>query len=150
MILYLDTSALVKLYVDEEVGGELVRQGVEESESIAVSTVAYAEARAGLARKQREGLFTAGELRRTVAELDEDWRTYARLDVSDKLSRRAGELAERYSLRGYDAVHLASAVQLSERFDVVRFLAFDDRLNEAARSAELPVHGERRRNEQDE
>ncbi len=150
MILYLDTSALVKLYVDEEVGGELVRQGVEESESIAVSTVAYAEARAGLARKQREELFTAGELRRTVAELDEDWRTYARLDVSDKLSRQAGDLAERYSLRGYDAVHLASAVQLSERFDVVRFLAFDDRLNEAARSAELPVYGERRRNEQDE
>ena len=70
--------------------------------------------------------------------------------MSDKLSRRAGELAERYSLRGYDAVHLASAVQLSERFDAVRFLAFDDRLNEAARSAELPVYGERRRNEQDE
>lgn len=46
------------------------------------------------------------------------------------------------SLRGYDAVHLASAIQLSERFDVVRSLAFDDRLNEAARSVELTVYGE--------
>lgn len=139
--MYLDTSALVKLYVEEESGGELIRQGVEESEMIAVSTIAYAEARAGFARKQREGLFTTDELRGTGAELDHDWRTYARLDVSPPIAHQAGELAERHSLRGYDAVHLASAVRLSEKFDDLRFLAFDARLNGAAREAGLEVYG---------
>ncbi len=70
MIAYRDTSALVKLYAAEEDGRELVRLAVEESERVATSTVAYAEARAGLARKQREGVFTADDLRRAVSDLD--------------------------------------------------------------------------------
>lgn len=145
MIVYLDTSALVKLYAAEEDGRELVRRAVEESESIATSTVAYAEARAGLARKQREGVFTAEELRRAVSDLGEDWPAYARLDVSNPIAYQAGELAERHALRGYDAVHLASAVRLSERFEDLRFLAFDDRLNDAARGADLVVYGDESR-----
>lgn len=142
MIVYLDTSALVKLYVMEEDGRELVRRVVEESERIATSTVAYAEARAGLARIQREGIFTAEELRRAVTDLDEDWPTYDRLNVSDPVSYLAGGLAERHALRGYDSVHLASAVRLSERFGDLRFLAFDGRLNDAARAADLAVYGD--------
>jgi len=63
LIVYLDTSALVKLYAEEEEGGELVRRAVAEAERIATSTVAYAEARAGLARKLREGVFTDEEHR---------------------------------------------------------------------------------------
>ncbi len=145
MIVYLDTSALVKLYVAEEDGRELVRRAVEESEEIATSTVAYAEARAGLARKQREGIFTAEELRRAVTDMDEDWPTYARLNVSDPVSYLAGRLAERHALRGYDSVHLASAVRLSERFGGLRFLAFDGRLNDAARDADLAVYGDESR-----
>lgn len=141
MIVYLDTSALVKLYVAEEDGRELVCRAVEESEGVATSTVAYAEARAGLARKHREGIFTADELRRAVSDLDEDWPTYDRLNVSDPVSCLAGELAERHALRGYDAVHLASAVRISERFEDLRFLAFDDRLNDAAGNTNLAVYG---------
>jgi predicted nucleic acid-binding protein len=128
VIVYLDTSALVKLYAEEEESGELVRQAVDEAERIATSTVAYAEARAGLARKEREGVFTKAGHRGAVEDLDNDWPTYARLIVSDTLSRRAGELAERHALRGYDSVHLASALRFAERFEDLRFLAFDDRL----------------------
>ncbi len=149
MIVYLDTSALVKLYVAEEDGRELVRRVVEEAERVATSTVAYAEARAGLARKQREGTFTAEELRRTVSDLDEDWPTYDRLNVSDPVSYLAGEVAERHALRGYDAVHLASAVRLSERFGDLRFLAFDGRLNDAARDDNLAVYGDESRAERE-
>ena len=140
MIVYLDTSALVKLYVAEEDGRELVRRVVEESERVATSTIAYAEARAGLARKQREEIFTAEDLRRAVSDLDEDWPAYDRLNVSDSISYLAGELAERHALRGFDAVHLASAVRLSQRFGDLRFLAFDGRLNDAARDADLVVY----------
>lgn len=141
MAIYLDTSALLKLYVDEE-GRELVLTAVGESERVATSTVAYAEARAGLARRFREGDFTEEEHRGAVSDLDEDWRTYDRLVPSNLVAHRAGELAERYALRGFDAIHLASALRLAERFEDLHFLAFDGRLTDAAREAELPVYGE--------
>jgi predicted nucleic acid-binding protein len=136
LVVYLDTSALIKLYIEEE-GCEIVRKAVGEAELTATSTVAYAEARAGLARRLREGDFTDEEHRGTVEDLDGDWNTYARLNVSDGLARSAGALAERHALRGFDSIHLASALRLAEKFEEVRFLAFDDRLARAAREASI-------------
>ncbi len=143
-MIYLDTSALLKLYVKEE-GCELVRQAVGVASTVATSTVAYAEARAGLARRFREGDFTDEEHRGAVKDLNGDWPVYDRLSVSDSVAYQAGELAERYALRGYDAVHLASAVRLSERFGNLRFLAFDGRLNDAAKAADLAVYDDESR-----
>ncbi|MDP9410077.1 MAG: type II toxin-antitoxin system VapC family toxin [Actinomycetota bacterium] len=143
-MIYLDTSALLKLYVKEE-GYELVRQAVGVASTVATSTVAYAEARAGLARRFREGDFTEEEHRGAVKDLNGDWPVYDRLSVSDSVAYQAGELAERYALRGYDAVHLASAVRLSERFGNLRFLAFDGRLNDATKAADLAVYDDESR-----
>jgi uncharacterized protein len=54
LIAYLDTSSLVKLYVEEE-GSALIRQLVERTELVATSVLAYPEARAALARQGNEG-----------------------------------------------------------------------------------------------
>ena len=140
--MYLDTSALVKLYVREEEGYDVVREAVEEAERVATSTVAYAEARAALARKERESDLDEEGHRRAVGALDDEWRRYDRLVVSDLVSYRAGVLAQRYALRGFDAIHLASAARLLERFQDLRFLAFDDRLKEAARRM-MPLYERR-------
>ncbi|MBA3792746.1 MAG: type II toxin-antitoxin system VapC family toxin [Rubrobacter sp.] len=139
MVVYLDTSALVKLYVEEE-GRDLVREAVGIAERAVTSTVAYAEARAGLARRFRERDFTEEEYRGAVGDLDDDWPAYDRLDVSETISHLAGGLAESHALRGYDAVHLASAARFSMRFEDLRFLCFDGRLNDAARGAGLAVY----------
>jgi hypothetical protein len=50
-------------------------------------------------------------------------------------------MAERYDLRGFEAIHLASAVRLGEGFSDLRFLAFDDRLVEAAREVPVQAYG---------
>lgn len=139
MILYLDTSALAKLYLDEE-GSEVVHEAVEEAEGVATSTVTYAEARAAFARRRRTGDLDEEGLGSLVVAFDGDWRSYVRLTVSNLVAYRAGEMAERYALRGFDAIHLASAARLGERFSDLRFLAFDDRLTEAARTASVPVY----------
>ena len=107
---------------------------------MATSTVAYAEARAALARKGREGELEHGQHLRAVEALDAEWRGFVRIPVSNLVAYRAGEMAERYALRGFDAIHLASAVRLGERFDDLRFMAFDDRLVEAALGASVPVY----------
>ena len=137
MILYVDTSALVKLYV-EEAGTRGVVARVEHAEAVATALITYAEARAALARYRREGGITGADLRRAVRELDRDWRTYNIVDLSDSLVHSAGALAERHALRGYDAMQLAAAMELRAVGGPVEFCAFDGRLNRAARR-ERPV-----------
>ena len=134
MTLYLDTSSLVKLYVTEA-GSDVVRRLVDDAHVVATSSVAYAETRAALARLRRERGLTAWKFARAKRELDEQWSTYLTLDATDALSRTAGELAERYRLRGFDSIHLASFAEVARRAgtDDTRFSSFDDRLNQAAR-----------------
>lgn len=46
-----------------------------------------------------------------------------------EMTRQAGELAERFSLRGYDAVHLASALGLGE---ATTMISWDEQLRNAS------------------
>lgn len=139
MILYLDTGALVKLYVPEP-DSPRVKQRVDASEMAATSRVAYAEARAAFARKRRERAVTPRDYRTMVQDFDDDWDSFFVVDVSPTLIKRAGQLAETFALRGYDAVHLASAVIVSEEGDqAVMFACFDDKLARAARRQGLTV-----------
>ncbi len=74
-----------------------------------------------------------------VNELDRDWPTYDRTEVTEGLVRHAGVLAERYALRGYDAIQLASALSLEEAGGNVEFMSFDVHLNQAASREGLAV-----------
>lgn len=132
MTLYLDTSAFVKLYVVETLS-DVAERAVASSEQLLISILAYPESRAALARRQREGFFDRDQLDRAVADLDRDWESYTRIGVSESLAILAGNLADLYSLRGYDAVHLASALLFRERERETTFLTFDRRLYKAAR-----------------
>jgi predicted nucleic acid-binding protein len=134
VILYLDTSNLVKLYVREP-GSDTVRALVDRAEIVVASVVAYAEARAALARRARERSLTPSGHRRAKTALDADWPRLLTLDVSETITRRAGDLAEKQKLRGFDAIHLASYVTIAEEFpgEELRFSAADKALNEAAR-----------------
>ena len=133
MILYLDTSSLVKLYVEEE-GSDEVRKLVEDAGMLATATVAYPEMRSALARLLRGGFLDQAELAELRGRLEEDWESFLRIEVSEELCRRAGELAEAHGLRGFDSVHLAAFVRLRDESGKipVRFSAFDQRLNDAA------------------
>jgi predicted nucleic acid-binding protein len=131
---YLDTSSLVKLYVTEA-GTDVVEQLVGDASVVATSVVAYAETRAALARLRREGVFNASQLTAAKRAFEEQWSAYLTLEATDSLCRAAGELAEKYRLRGFDSIHLASFAEVARRAgtDETRFSSFDDQLNRAAR-----------------
>lgn len=132
MNLYLDTSVLVKLYVDED-GSEGVARWVADAELVATSRVAYPEARAALARRRREGALTSAGQRRVVSELDRDMASFVLVELNEALARAAGDLAERRGLRGFDAIHLASALELGRLLGTSPcFAAADARLMAAA------------------
>jgi predicted nucleic acid-binding protein len=133
LIVYLDTSSLVKLYVEEK-GSTAIRKLVERAELVATSVVAYAEARAALARQRREGGLTAAGFGQAKNDFEQDWPRYLAVEVSEAVYRSAGNLAEKHHLRGFDSLHLAAYLSLrgdGER--QVRLSSFDETLNRAAR-----------------
>ena len=138
MILYVDTSALVKLYVDE-IGTRSVTESVLRATVVATARISYTEARAAFARHRREGEIEPAELRRIVRELNAGWASYSVVDVSESVVRLAGDLAERHGLRAYDAVHLAAAIVVRQAGGNLEFLTFDSRLNQAGHREGLSV-----------
>ena len=139
MILYLDTSSLVKLYV-EEAGSDAVRRLVAGASRIAVSVVAYPEARSAFARRHRERALTRADLRSVGAAFERDWSRIVRLAVTEDVYRAAAVLAERHALRALDSLHLASFLSLRRRLPRrgTAFSAFDRRLSRAALRARWP------------
>lgn len=137
MRLYLDTSALVKLYVSEE-GAAQVRAAVDRAESVATSSIAYVEARAAFARRHREGGISSQDHRRTVRRFNLDWPHLVRLEATESLIRAAARAAEVYRLRAYDALHLTSALIFRDRVGgSVVFACYDEGLMAAASRAGL-------------
>lgn len=132
MVIYLDTSSLVKLYVEEEGSGE-VEDMVQSSKVTATSLVAYAEARAAFARRFRERAFSSRQYRELVSSFDEDWDNYLIVRVTKELVQLAGNLAERHGLRGFDAIHLSSALILRQELSSpVGFSCYDINLFNAS------------------
>jgi uncharacterized protein len=134
MIVYLDTSAFVKLVLDEERALE-ARAWFDDAMPAVTSAITYPEACAALARRAREAQGSDAPIDGWKSELDERWRRAAAIRVDARL---AGLLALRHGLRGMDAIHVATAVHVRERLlreddhEEVRFAAFDQRLLEAA------------------
>jgi predicted nucleic acid-binding protein len=132
--LYLDTSSLVKLFVTEA-GSDDVRELVAEAIVVATSVVAYPETRATLARLRRSGDLSPSRFAAAKREFEAQWPDFLTLEVTASLSREAGDFAERYALRGFDALHLASFAETTRRAGSpdTRFSSFDNDLNKAAR-----------------
>lgn len=137
MILYLDTSSLVKLYV-EEARSDAVRQWVANAEAVATCRVAYPEMLSALTRR-----YNRGDLPRdgyeTIAEcFAGEWEHFVALDFDEI---EAGRLVRKYALRGFDAVHLAAAKLLADENGAVEvaFSSFDKKLNGAAEAEGLAV-----------
>lgn len=133
MKLYLDTSALVKLYVEEE-GAPVVRNAVAQAELVATAAIAYVEARAAFVRRRHEGGLSTAEYRRIIRDVDSDWARYLVVEVTDSLIRDAARLAEAHRLRAYDAIHLASAAAVHDRLaEPIMFASWDAGLEKVAR-----------------
>lgn len=140
MILFQDTDSLCKLYLTDEVGTDQTRRLVSMADSTSASALAYAEVRGVLARARRaRRIRSIREHIRLRDEFETDWPTYVRVPVSEGLISLAGDLAERHSLTGVDAIHLASAMFLSGARRDLQFSTWDHRLSEAAEAEGLSL-----------
>lgn len=100
--------------------------------------IAYAEARAAFARRFRENAFSSVDYDRLRSQFELDWKNFLSIHVTGEVVRMAGELAEKHSLRGFDAIHLASAVTLREKLTLpVTFSCYDIQLQNASKLEKL-------------
>jgi predicted nucleic acid-binding protein len=131
-VIYFDTSALIKRFVEEK-GSALVQSMVQSGEAVATAKIAYAEVFAGLTRKVREGNLAEAQYDLACRQFETDWHAYIRVELNDDLLFLARDLIRKHGFRGFDAVHLASALVLSGAInEEVSFAAADRRLLRAA------------------
>jgi len=137
MILYLDTSALLKRYFKELGSTEIISKW-KEATGIATSSVAYAETMASFYRKKREINMNGKVFATILNSFQRDWTSFIRLEVTDDLNESIDRIVANYALRGFDAIHLASALMIHERVpEHFVFACFDRMLIQAAQTEGL-------------
>ena len=98
------------------------------------------EIRAALARRRRDGGLLTASYQRILRDLAADWPQFFLLVANCQLVRDAGDVAERYRLRAYDALHLASALTFQMKLqEPVTFACWDTTLSNAAAAAKLGI-----------
>lgn len=140
MTLYLDTSALVKQFIEEADSALIDTLMHVRVSKKATSRVTYVEMHSALSRRFREDRYPTPERAKILRRFEADWNGYTLLEVTDDLVRWAADLSGSYRLRAYDALHLASALTLERDLGrPVTFAAFDASLNRAAKKVGLTV-----------
>ena len=131
MILFCDTSALVRLCVLEE--GSVDVEVARKATVIAVCRIAWVEAMSAFARKSRE-VPEETPLLNQVVPLPARLGGFATVEVTQQLVEQAGEYAEIFALRAYDSIQLAAAKTLPHGgSEKVSFACSNQRLQKAAR-----------------
>jgi predicted nucleic acid-binding protein len=135
--IYIDSSALAKLYVPEP-ESDALDAFLRGRRDLLISELAITEVLSAVARKRREGMLNesqAFEIRDAVLS-DADSGSFCRLDLSPLIHRQAERLllqVESLALRTLDALHVALALHGSATYIVT----FDARMRVAALHAGL-------------
>lgn len=132
MIIYCDSSALVKKYIEEE-NSQKVIEYLNQAESIVISVIGYAEICSAFYRKKYQKEIHSSQLTKILRALDNDWQAFVRVNVTEELNKMAKLLLSKHPLRGFDAIHLASAVLMHKKLeDKIYFLSYDQKQSQAA------------------
>ncbi len=133
MTLYVDASALVKLYLNEP-ESDRARKLLASDPAWISSAHTVVEVRCALQRALPEPQL--GSERDTFAG---DWSTVDVVDLDEGTCSRGAELAELTGVKTLDALHLAAADRADA--DQLTFVTFDRRQADAARSLGWTVAG---------
>ena len=121
-----------------ELGSEELRAEAEKAQALAASRLVYIEARGVLGRLRVDTRGLAPDVDAAVRLLDRYWPEIGVTELDARLASTAAALAERHAIRGADAVHLASALDLAHAdADAVMFATWDQRLAAVAASEGL-------------
>ena len=141
MIVYFDSSSIVKWFIDESLM-ELSRDVKDKAEIVFTSHLSLPEVMSAFNRASREKHCSKSELKLIRNEFLRVWPDFQKIKTNETLVQQAGQLVFTHNLRGFDAVHLASALALQQEVSRMEifFSCFDKNLNRAARKEGLLTH----------
>jgi uncharacterized protein len=133
-VLYLDSSAFVKLYLRED---ELQRERVmalnNQAEETASCVIAFAEVASAFSRSFHGGHLSEEGYWEALHGFEQDWQSATQINVLPEVSSRASQLLKAHrGLRAMDALHLACALEIRAVTNLI-FLTFDHQLEQVAR-----------------
>ena len=131
-IVYFDSSAFVKLVLDED-GSELAADLWDGADAAVSTRLAYPEVRAALAAARRDRRLGPRAWREAEDSWEDFWAATRPIELTETLALSAGHLAAQHALAGADAVHLASLLALGDPRTV--FAVWDQRLRTGAQAA---------------
>ncbi len=138
-MLYFDASALVKNYVQEP-HTDAVRALLAGGDRVGTGLMSKAEVAAAFAKAARMQYITLADARAALDAFRADWPTLASLTPTEAVLDHAADLAMAHQLRGYDAVHLATALAWqTQRAIPVTLVTFDRQLWEAGKAVAIAV-----------
>lgn len=140
--IYLDTSALVKLYIKEDGTARVI--GVTEgadAHHVVILDVTRVESRSAIRRREREGDISGAEANGILSRMEHDVSSFFLVQPSSSaVLEEATRLVDRYSLRALDALQLAGCVVFQRGApSPVTFVSADAALCGAAEGEELPT-----------
>jgi predicted nucleic acid-binding protein len=135
-IVYFDSSAFVKLIVEEE-GSDLAAELWDGCDVPVSSRLAYPEVRSALAAAGRDGRLDEAGQQEAEHVWEDFWSVTRAVELTEAVARHAGRLASNFALRGADALHLASLLALG--VDDVVLAVWDIRLRAGAQAAGVSV-----------
>ncbi len=143
MIAYFDSSSIVKWFFDEPLM-DLARDARDTAEIAVTSLVTLPEVMSAFHRAGKEKRCSRQEVEEVRKEFMRIWPDFQWVKLNGSLANQAGQLVFKHHLRGFDALHLASALFLKQEGSgaEVFFSCFDRRLNRAAKKEGLRVHQE--------
>ena len=128
MIVYLDTSALIKQYV-WETGTADVEALIKQATATGTALICYVEVSVTLAKLVRMKSLTHNMAQNILKNFVNDWPTLVQVQVNQPLLAQASTFAWTYHLRGYDAIHLASAYLWQGMLgETITFATYDQQL----------------------
>lgn len=145
-VFFLDSSAIVKRY-GREPGSAWIKELTHRREGnrIYIARITGVEVVSAITRKARDGGISHADATVSLALFRRDLSSkYFAVEVTPALVSSAMWLAERYALRGYDAVQLAAALNvnnhwIAESTMAITLISADIALNEAALAEGLAV-----------
>lgn len=135
-IIYFDSSALVKLVVDED-GSDVAAMLWDGSDAAVSSRLAYPEVHGALAAAARNHQMSKAGYGSAQRAWNTFWAAMRPVELTVSIEQEAGRLAGAHALRGADAIHLASALAVGST--EVLLAVWDKRLRAGAERVGLPI-----------
>ena len=136
MILFLDTSALIKRYIEEK-GSKIVEKLTNEAQKIIISEITTLECLSAIRRMEIESRITKEEYIKIKDAIRYELEDVVKIQFDNQVSKKAEEMIEIYQLKTLDAIQLGTCIMQQ---DVIEgFVCCDTKLLNSAKTEGLKV-----------